>query len=167
MVVAQKDFADQEYSDPRAVFEKEGASVVLCSTTTRPAVSHNGFSLKPRVSTADLTPDQFDAIVLVGGMGAVNLLVHDEPLRKLLVAANGLHKVIAAICVAPVVLARAGIIKGVTATCYSNGSTISYLKSSGANYVDKAVVVSGNIVTGNGPDAAREFATQVLAVLRG
>ena len=65
------------------------------------------------------------------------------------------------------VLARAGVIKGVTATCYSDGITINYLKASGARYVDKTVVVSGNIVTGNGPDAAREFAQQVLSVLRG
>jgi len=167
MVVATKDFTDQEYLEPRTVFEKADAAIVLCSTSTLPAISHNGLKVNPQVSTAALTLDQFDAIVLVGGLGAVTSLVHDEPLRKLLVEADARHKIIAAICLAPTVLARAGLLKNVIATCYVDASTINYLKSNGASYMDKTVVVSGRIVTANGPDASKEFARQVLTLLQG
>jgi len=145
MVVATKDFTDQEYLEPRTVFEKADAAIVLCSTSTLPAISHNGLKVNPQVTS----------------------LVHDEPLRKLLVEADARHKIIAAICLAPTVLARAGLLKNVIATCYVDASTINYLKSNGASYMDKTVVVSGRIVTANGPDASKEFARQVLTLLQG
>ena len=122
--------------------------------------------MKVDQAIADIKLDQFDAIVVVGGMGAVTCLMADEHLRSLLVAANTSNKVVSAICVGPAVLARAGVLRNREATCYSDKTVVGILKMNGATYIDRTVIVSGKIVTGNGPNAAKEFATKVLEQLR-
>jgi protease I len=163
MVIAQREFTEEEYFEPRAVFEKARIKTITCSTSTRTAVGSDGAKIKPDVSTADLKLDGFDAIVLVGGRGAASDLLKDQPLRKILVAAAARKKVIAAICIAPMVLAQAGLLRSIPATCYPDSRTINFLKRNGALYADRTVVVSGRIVTANGPEAAGEFARSVLA----
>jgi protease I len=163
MIVAPKDFTDQEYFDLRKVFENAGARVRVASTTTQPAVSHNLAKVRVDQAIPDIRLDQVDAIVVVGGMGAATYLMNDESLRNLLVAASKSNKVVSAICIAPAVLARAGVLRNREATCYADKTIIGVLKMNGAAYLDRKVVVSGRIVTGNGPDAAKEFATTVLA----
>jgi protease I len=165
MVIAPREFTDQEYFEPRKVFQEAGAAVVTCSTGRQAAVSHDGVKVLPDVSTPELRTEQFDAIVLVGGLGAASSLLKDEPLRKLLAAAKDQRKVIAAICMAPAVLAQAGVLRNVAATCYPDARTINSLKMMGASYVDRTVVVSGNIVTGNGPGGSKEFARRVLGAI--
>jgi protease I len=165
MVIAPRDFTDQEYSEPREVFEASGATVTTCSTSRQPAVSRNGVSVTPDCATADLRPAAFDAIVVVGGAGASTYLLKDEPLRNALVAASARHRVIAAICLGPVVLAQAGLLRNVPATCFPDAKAVAFLKQKGASYSDRTVVVSGLVVTGNGPAASREFARRVLEVL--
>ncbi|RJP34563.1 MAG: hypothetical protein C4536_02525 [Actinobacteria bacterium] len=72
-------------------------------------------------------------------------------------------KMVAAICIAPVILAKAGILQGVEATV-SPGME-GELTAGGAILVEQPVVVDGNIITGWGPDAAVEFAQEVNKAL--
>ena len=74
-------------------------------------------------------------------------------------------KVVAAICLAPVVLARAGILKGKKATYFNSPVSFREMKAGGAVLVDKAVVTDGRIVTANGPAAAAEFADTFIRTL--
>ena len=111
MVVAPKDFTDQEYADPRAVFEKMGADVRVACTSKEAAISHNGTRLRVDQATGEIRLDQFDAIVIVGGTGALTYLMDDEALRNIIVAASRSGKIVAAICVAPAVLAHAGVLE--------------------------------------------------------
>jgi protease I len=166
MIIAPKDFTDQEYFEPRAIFEKAGANIKVASISTEPATSHASAKVKVDQAIADVKLDQFDAVAIVGGMGAVTYLMNDEHLRNLLVAADKSNKVVSAICIGPAVLARAGILRNREATCYSDKIVLGILKMNGAVYLDKTVVVSGKIITGNGPNAAKEFATKVLEQLR-
>lgn len=67
-------------------------------------------------------------------------------------------KPLGAICIAPLILAKAGVLKGRKATVWdSGGEQIAILKAHGAVYTDQAVVIDGSVVTGNGPGAAGEF----------
>ena len=165
LVVAPQDFTDQEYFDPKAVFEKDGASIITSSTTLGVAISHNRAEVRIDLPTTKLKVDQFDAIVIVGGMGTITYLLKDEALRNILVSSIHKGKVVAAICLAPVVLAQSGILRNQRATCYPDKSIITTLKINGADYSDSSVVVSGNIVTANGPQSAREFVLQILKIL--
>jgi protease I len=72
------------------------------------------------------------------------------------------RKIVAAICLSPVVLARAGILKGKKATYFESPDSFREIKGGGAVLVNKPVVVDGYIITANGSSAAQEFADAIL-----
>ncbi len=100
-----------------------------------------------------------EGIILPGGMpGAENLLAF-EGLRKALVAQNLRHRLIAAICAAPMVLGRLNILEGRRATCYPGFEE--HLKN--ALITSAMVEVDGNIITARGPAAVTDFAFVIAA----
>lgn len=109
--------------------------------------------------------DFFDAelLLLPGGMPGAGTLDKHEGLRRLLLDFAAKNKPIAAICAAPMVLGKLGILKGRKVTCYPGFEQ--YLE--GADCVDAQAVRDGNIVTGKGPGASLEFALMVVEMLVG
>jgi DJ-1 family protein len=107
----------------------------------------------------------FDAelLLLPGGMPGAATLDKHEGLRKLILDFAAKGKPIAAICAAPMVLGKLGLLKGKKATCYP--SFEQYLD--GAECVNEPVVRDGNIITGTGPGAAMEFALTIVDLLVG
>ena len=162
MVVAPKDFTDRELAGPKAVFEKAGSLVRVASTTRAAAVSHDGEKVAVDLAIREIALDQLDALVVVGGVGAMTYLMDDEALRKVVVAAARSGKVVAAICLAPAVLAHDGVLRNLKATCFPDKRIVATLKRNGADYSESSVVVAGRIVTANGPDASKDFALRVL-----
>lgn len=104
--------------------------------------------------------ESYDALVLPGGPGAVKLR-DDDRVIELIQKYNNDNKVIAAICAAPIVLEKAGIIKGKTITCYPGFEK----EINSAFYQEAIVQVDGNIVTGKGPAATFAFAFAILETL--
>ena len=99
-----------------------------------------------------------DALVLPGGgVGTDNLSAH-EPLRALLVKAHGDGKLVAAICAAPMVLGRIGILEGRKATCYPGCEGDLF----GAEYTAAAVEEDSNIITGCGPGVSFDFGFAIV-----
>lgn len=109
--------------------------------------------------------DFFDAelLLLPGGMPGAATLDKHAGLRKLVLSFAEQNKPIAAICAAPMVLGKLGLLKGRKATCYPGFEQ--YLE--GAECVDVPVVKDGNIITGMGPGAAMEFALTIVETLVG
>ncbi len=109
--------------------------------------------------------DFFDAALLLlpGGMPGATTLGESEDLKKLLLNFNAQKKPIAAICAAPMVLGKLGILKGLKATCYPGFEQ--YLE--GAECTGALVEKDGNIITGRGPGAAFAFAFAVVELLLG
>ena len=70
IVIGSKGFRDEEYAQPRALLDKEGAAVTVASTTTDPATGMKGTQVKPDVLVKDASADDYDAVVFVGGNGA-------------------------------------------------------------------------------------------------
>lgn len=107
--------------------------------------------------------DKCAMLILPGGMpGTTNLCNHkdlNEELKEF--AAAG--KPIAAICAAPMVLGRAGLLAGHTATIYEGMEE----ELTGAVHSSEKVVVSGNIITSKGPGTAMDFALGIIAYLKG
>ena len=104
--------------------------------------------------------DDYDAIVLPGGPGASDLR-DDDRIIDIVKDYYERNKVVAAICAAPIVLEKAGVLKGKIVTSYPTVSN--ELKS--ANYERSLVQTDGNIITGNGPAATFPFAFAVLEAL--
>jgi len=120
----------------------------------------------------DMSPKdigQYDALILVGGSGVYDRVtgkIDDPNMEKVIEIveeANRQGKIIGAICAAPAILAKAGILNGKEATIYPGLEYI--LGENGAKYVKRDVVVSGNIITAKNPNVADEFARAVAEKL--
>lgn len=109
--------------------------------------------------------DFYDAelVLLPGGMPGAAILEQSPELRKLILKFAEQDKPIAAICAAPMILGKLGLLKGRKATCYPGFEQ--YLE--GADVTDAPVERDGNIITGKGPGAAMEFALAVVDMMVG
>lgn len=162
MVIAQENFRDEEFFEPRDIFEDAGVSITIASNSTDEATGVMGGVVKPDISIADALITDYDAIVISGGAGSRKLLWPDRKLQSLVSEGFEQEKVVAAICVSPVVFARAGILEGKKATVFKDPESIRELADAGADYEDADVIVTDNIVTGRNPQAAEKFAMAVL-----
>lgn len=163
-LIAQKDFQDDEFSRPRAILEAEGVEVTVASSTLAEVTGMNGMKTVPQLLYTDVKVENYDAVVFIGGSGTTQY-INDPVAHRLAREAVEKNKVIGAICLAPRVLASAGLLKDKRATVYpSEGES---LKQSGALYTAKPVEQDGNIITADGPDSADAFGVALLKQLKG
>lgn len=161
-ILPPRQFRDEEYQKPRALFEESGAQVTVASSTAAPARGILGAVVTPDVSIREVVATDFDALLLVGGVGA-NAFWHNEVVHRLVRESYSAGQIVSAICLAPVTLANAGVLKGKKATAYPSAE--SYLRWKGATYTGRSVEIAGNIVTAKGPEAAEEFARTIASLL--
>jgi len=162
MVIAPREFQGIEYNDSKKVFTEHGFKVVTASERAGECIEKYGAKVWAEVPIHSLNAHDYDAIVLIGGPGASQYF-HDDDLIHLVQEANSAGKVIAAICIAPTILANADILRGKKATVFPSQKDALFQK--GAMYTGKDVEIDGNIVTANGPDAAEEFAEEIAKLI--
>ncbi len=162
MIIASNNFRDEELLKPWEVLEKNGVTVTVASSSLKEATGMLGAKVKPNILFTSIAVADYDAVIFVGGSGASeywdNLTAH-----KIAADANSAKKIVGAICIAPVTLAKAGLLKNKKATTYS--STVNDLKSAGANYTGADVERDGNIITASGPTAAQKFGETLVKAL--
>jgi protease I len=119
------------------------------------------------IALNDVNVADYDAIIFIGGLGACPYYT-DEKALSLANEAFQNRKLICAICVAPLILSKAGVLKGRHATVYDLKikELVQMLTEEGAIYTNKQVVVDGDIITANGPAAAREFGRTIATELK-
>lgn len=161
MIIAPRDFRDEEYQEPKAILEREGIKVVVASTVAGTARGMFGMQVTPDTTVDEVNPAEFDAVIVVGGSGSQIHLWDNVRVHKIVQALHQRGRLVAAICISPVVLAKAGLLKGRKATVFRTGTTINELKKSEALISDAPVVVDGKIITGRGPEAAKEFGRKI------
>ncbi|MDD5729587.1 MAG: DJ-1/PfpI family protein [Candidatus Omnitrophica bacterium] len=164
MIIASEGFRDEELFKPKEVLERNSIEVKIASTTLNQAKGVLGGKAKPDILLKDIDLKDFNGVIFIGGVGASQYW--DDPVAHKLAketAASG--KVIAAICIGPVILAKAGILKGKRATVWSTDA--GQLRFNGANYTGKDVERDGNIITAAGPFAAEQFGEELVKALRG
>jgi protease I len=162
MVIAHDGFRDEELFTPKEILEKNSIEVKVASTDLSPAKGMLGAKVNPDMLVSDINVMDFDAIVFIGGIGA-NQYWDDPTAQQLAEDFFSTGRVVAAICIAPVTLANAGILKGKRATVWS--SEAGQLTAAQANYTGRPVEKDGNIITASGPQAAREFGEDLLRAL--
>lgn len=104
-----------------------------------------------------------DMLVLPGGMPGTRNLAKSDKLIELIQEAERLDKYITAICAAPTVLAKAGVLKGKKAICYPGFEN----ELEGAVIHDDLVVRDGKIITSKGPGTAMLFGYALVDILKG
>jgi protease I len=162
MVIAPVDFRDEEYFETRKVLEDVGNKITVANSTGQPSKSSFGKIVKPDKTIYDVNINDFDAIVFVGGRGSSEYFNSPKALT-LAKDFSKAGKVVSAICIAPSILVNAGILNGKKATSFpSERDNINAV----GTYTGKPVEVDGKIITGNGPQAAKEFGKKIAEALR-
>ncbi len=163
MVIASDQFRDEEYQKPRAILEASGAKVTVASSSLKEATGMLGLKVKPDILLGDAKMEQFDAVVFVGGMGATEYW-DNSTAHALARKAFEAGKPTTAICLAPMTLANAGLLKGKRATIWKDAA--GDFKTKGVVYTGKPVEQDGQLITGSGPDAAEAFGKALVEALR-
>jgi protease I len=162
MIIAPQDFRDEELIEPQGVLYDRGAEVKVASKSLETAKGMLGAQVKPDMLVSDIKVEDWDAIILVGGGGST-VYWDDSLVHSMLNEAVKQNKIVGAICIAPVTLAKAGILSGKKATVYS--SETQKLKDKGAECTGKDVERDGNTITASGPPAAKEFGETIARAL--
>lgn len=166
LVVAHVGFQPLEYSIPKKILTQAGFNVITASTQPGTAQSSTGTLVKVDTTLDALSINDFDGIYFVGGPGALTDL--DNSLSyTLLQATAAAHKPYGAICIAPRILAHAGILKNKKATGWDDdGELTGIFKRHHITYVHKPVVVDDIVITASGPAAAEEFGNQIVKLFK-
>lgn len=174
IVIAFRDFRDIEYFIPKEILESSGAEIKTVSNKIGLPADRQGIAIGADGGEAqvdfllkDFNPAAFDAVIFIGGPGCLNSLDNEDSYRVARETVSQ-NKLLASICISPVILAKAGVLEGKRATVWSSvmdKSPIKILEQYGAIYEDKQVVIGRNIITANGPDAAEEFGEKIKEML--
>lgn len=163
LVVAQKDFQDIEYNTVRDELAAAGYRVSVAAPQKAAASGVSGTRVDPDLSLSEARASAYLAVIFIGGPGTEDLF--DLPdAHRIATETVGQGKPLAAICLAPAILARAGVLAGKRATVYPSVS--GDLKAGGATYTGADVEIDGKIITASGPEASHDFARAIIDALR-
>ncbi|MDF1498614.1 MAG: DJ-1/PfpI family protein [Patescibacteria group bacterium] len=165
-IIASKNFRDEEYFIPYEILQNEGADVSTASSVKGEIIGVEGGEARSTLSLKEIEIKNFDAIIFVGGGGATEYFDNNDA-HKIIQEAVSHHKIIAAICIAPVILARAGVLCGKNATVWSgvmDKSGIKELEQAGSKVLNERVVTDGKIITADGPAASEDFAKAIIDI---
>lgn len=164
MVIAFKDFRDEEYFVPKEILEKNGFIVETVSNKKGLAIGADGGEVEILKTVKEINPSDYKGVVFIGGPGMAKEL-DNEDFQKLAQVFYKENKLVSAICIAPALLAKAKILENKEATVWSSPldkSAIQILKENSAIFKDELVVIDKNIITANGPKAATLFGEKII-----
>ena len=164
-LLVEADYQDLEVWYPKLRLTEAGAEVVTVGTVTGPDYKGKwGYPITVDTMASEVSADQFDAVVIPGGWAPDRLRQHTYVL-DLVRGINDAGKPVAAICHAGWVLVSAGIARDKTLTSYV--AIKDDLTAAGANWVDREVVVDGNLITSRTPDDLPAFCRELIRMLKG
>jgi protease I len=162
MIIAGSDFRDEEFLQPKDMLETNRIAVTVAASSRSPSRGMLGTVVRPDIRVSDVKVEDYDAIIFVGGGGAKEYW-DDAAAHRIAVQAAEAEKIIGAICIAPVTLARAGILKGRNATVWPG--VAKKLEGYEVNYTAEKLEVDGNIITASGPKQAQKFGEALVKAL--
>ncbi|MFQ5639947.1 MAG: DJ-1/PfpI family protein [bacterium] len=154
MVLAHSNFRDEEYTAARVRLEGAGAEVSVASTSSDGVSGSQGLQLNADLLIDDVNPDDYDAVVFIGGTGASQYW-HDVKAHAIAKSASERGKPVCASSHAAVTLAVAGLLNGKKVTGHI--AIYEKLQVAGADFTGSKLEQDGNIITSSGANAAREF----------
>lgn len=169
LIMATNRFEESELFGPRKLLLSRGAKVSLASPT-RDEIMATVVDEPGRWVTPDLTIDEvriedYDALLLPGGVGNPDQLRMNEQAVRLIRDFAAAGRPVAAICHGPWLLVEADLLRGKRATSWRSIRTD--LRNAGATVVDEPVVTDGNIITSRQPDDVPEFTEALIAAIEG
>ncbi len=167
LFLATDGFEESELFDPRQALLDAGATVTLASIKIDPIQGEKGGektkTITPDITLEDVDTDDYDALVLPGGVGNPDKLRMEERAVEIVSEFMEDDKIVAAICHGPWLLAEADAIDGRRVTSWPSIRTD--LANAGADVVDEEAVVDGNLITSRKPDDLPAFNRAIMAAL--
>ncbi|MDD2851303.1 MAG: DJ-1/PfpI family protein [Desulfuromonadaceae bacterium] len=145
------------------ILRRADIGVTLAGLLPGPVLSAHNISINPDTTVDAASAGTFDVIVLPGGQPGTDNLNADPRIHELLRQFASEHKLIGAICAAPIVLAASGLLKGKRVTCYPSYHD----RLSGGIYENTPVVSDGTLITSQGAGTAISFALALVSRLVG
>jgi protease I len=165
MVIPHTQFRDEEFFEPRKILEGEGAKVTVASSSARVCRGMKGGSVVADLAIADAKAEDYNALVICGGSSVPEFFWNDKKLHDLAASFASANKVVAAIALSTVVLAKAKLLSGKDATVYFLPQAIEELKAAGARYVMQPLLVQNNIILAEGPEESQRFGEAIRTAL--
>ena len=147
------------------LLRRAGIDVVTAGLDDQTVTASRGVRLIPDALLADVMEEDFDMIVLPGGLPGADHLDEDARIRALLTSMSQSGRYTAAICAAPKVLASVGLLEGKSATSYPG--IIDAMGLETTEVLEDPVVIDGKVVTSRGPGTAMDFALVLIEQLVG
>ncbi len=165
VIVAQTGYQDKELDGTLKGLEEGGFDVVIGSTEIGLCSGKLGGTTEAMVMLRDIIAADYDRIAFIGGPGA-HALMDNIDAHRIAREAVDMHMPLGAICVAPTILANAGVLRTRKATVFADadGANIDILRRHGATYTADPVTIDGLVITANGPDAAEEFGRKLASM---
>jgi protease I len=167
LIMATDGFEQSELFGPLEILIGRGAEVRLASPSASPiqatVLDDPGKVIRPDLTIAEAKAEDFDALLLPGGVRNPDTLRADAGAIALIRAFAEAGKPIAAICHGPWLLVEADLLRGRRATCWRSIRTD--LANAGATVVDEAAVTDGNIVTSRMPGDVAAFTDALIALI--
>ena len=157
-------FEDVEYTQPVAAFEKAGHELVIIGLEKGKVVTGKRQKVQATIqrSLGDVSVDEFDALLIPGGYSPDRLRAHEMAVQFVKDFTKS-GKPVFSICHAPQILITADVLKNRRITGYK--SIIQDIKNAGAEFIDKEVVVDGNLVSSRDPGDIPAFIRESLQKL--
>lgn len=158
-ILTEEGFEQLELTSPKQALEEAGAKVDVVSPKTGKIKAWDktdwGIEINVDRNLNDVSPDEYDALVLPGGVLNPDKLRQNKEAVAFVSAFLDEGKPVAAICHGPQMLIETGMIGGRTLTSYPSLETD--LKNAGAHWIDQEVVVDNGLVTSRRPDDLDAF----------
>ena len=165
--IATHGVEESELVEPARALREAGAQVDVLSLDGQALQPMKGMDKSKTIevdgSVEQTDPDSYDGLLLPGGAYNADKLRMDENVRNFLRRTDLRDKPLAVICHAPWVLASTGLVDGRTLTSYY--TIQDDIRNAGGNWVDKEVVVDGNLVTSRKPDDIPAFNREFMRLL--
>lgn len=167
LIMATDGFEESELFGPLAILQEQGATVALASRSLTPIQAtvrdDPGRTIRPDLTIADANVEDFDALILPGGVINPDVLRTDPAAVALVRAFVAAGKPVAAICHGPWLLVEADVLRGRKATGWHSIRTD--LGNAGALVSDASVECDGRIITGQAPEDVEAFTQALIAAI--
>lgn len=160
IVLPEKGFNEIEFNTCKSVFEKSGFKTFIASKSGGFCAGERSAKIKSDIPFFNLHASNFNAVVFIGGIGTSEYF-DSEKLHSLVKEFLKQKKTIGAICAAPVILARSGILENKKAAAFPE--SIKEMRRAGVDYIDESVVQDGNIITARDQNSADQFAGIIIS----
>jgi protease I len=168
-ILAADMFERVELEEPRKALEDAGAEVEVVSLEEGEIKGFDHFdpanTVKVDHTIEEVSPNDYDALLIPGGVGNPDQLRGDENAVSLVRGFHDAGKPMAVICHGPWVLVESGVVRGKRVTSWPTLQTD--IRNAGGEWVDEEVVVDGNVVTSRKPDDIPAFNREMLRIFSG